>query len=419
MKYIIWAASGLAILLLLGAIFYYNYLRPIEGMKPTGRFNVGSVNFDYEFSSKISRSPRKLNIKAWYPSHVDNGELDLQQSPRTAIAVTKIFKLPEALASRDHSASYLNAAIAQDEEQYPVVIFNHGFASFMTQNTVQMQELASHGYIVLAIAHPDISLMTEYADGSFVAHDARHPAYLAFDKQAEDLGVVGAQLADILQNNNNESDEFEVYWENMAKFSKLGIYASLKPVVEQWIEDSSAVVDLIATGEAEKLSPSIGSYMAADKIAMMGHSLGGVVATYTNYTNANVVAAVNLDAPPIYTAEVNGLNLDKSNCYFMSDIMTMGGSELDFRHINKWPLLETKKFGCNAVFKGAAHMNFTDMNYVGVMKLFGQLGAVDQKKMGEELNNMMVWYFDKMLKDVSEDYLPRHADIAVLELINE
>lgn len=411
--------AGIVGLLLIGGLmFYFNYLRPIKGMQPTGEYNVGVVDFDYEFESSFSQAQRKLNLKAWYPTRAEQGELGLVQSPKTALAVVKIFGMPEFLASSDKSHSYIKAPIATDELSYPVVIFNHGFASFPTQNTVQMQELASHGYIVLSIAHPDISLMTEYTDGTFVPHDADHPAYKAFAGQATEMDVIGKQLASVLQG-LDDKNEFDKYWQDIAKFSDIEIYANLKPVIDQWIEDSSQIVDLIAAGDGEKLSPTIGGYMAADKIGMLGHSLGGVTAIFTSYTNVHVVAALNLDAPPIYTAELAGLNLNKSTCHIMSDIIDMGGQELDFRKINRPMLQQSAQFGCNAIYKGAAHMSFTDMNYVGVMKLAGQLGKVNQQKMGEELNHMILWYFDRTLKQGDQPYKPKHADIAKLELFNE
>ena len=64
-------------------------------------------------------------------------------------------------------------------------------------------------------------------------------------------------------------------------------------------------------------------------------------------------------------------------------------------------------------------MSFTDMNYVGMMKLAGQLGKVDQQKMGEEVNQMILWFFDKSLKDSDVDYQPRHGDIVDVEYFNQ
>ncbi|MBL1240559.1 MAG: hypothetical protein COB13_001810, partial [OCS116 cluster bacterium] len=133
----------------------------------------------------------------------------------------------------------------------------------------------------------------------------------------------------------------------------------------------------------------------------------------------NIVASLNLDAPPLFSVDIKQLNFNKPSCYLMSDIVNMGGKLLDLRRTNVPLLQKSSAFGCNAIYKGAAHMSFTDMNYVGVMKLAGQLGKVDQQKMGEEVNQMILWFFDKSLKDSDADYQPRHGDIVDVEYFNQ
>ena len=413
---------SIAVLLILllagGGYFYFNHLRPIKGMAPTGHYKVGTTSFDYEFGSAITGRLRKLNVKAWYPTHSIDGARDVMQSEETALAVVKIFNLPEFLATSDKSHSYTEAPIATDEALYPVIIFNHGFASFPTQNTVQMQNLASHGYIVLSMAHPGISLVTEYTDGTSMVYDGQHPAYIAFHQQVADLEGAGQAFDGFLQNVNIDGD-FEAFWQDFDQIRQSPLYIGLQPVFKQWIEDSNSLVDAIANGQGSVLSPAIGTYMSRGKIGIFGHSLGGVTASFSSMSNGNIVASLNLDAPPLFSVDIKQLNFNKPSCYLMSDIVNMGGKLLDLRRTNVPLLQKSSAFGCNAIYKGAAHMSFTDMNYVGVMKLAGQLGKVDQQKMGEEVNQMILWFFDKSLKDSDADYQPRHGDIVDVEYFNQ
>ena len=39
-------------------------------------------------------------------------------------------------------------------EKFPVLIFSHGIGGLKTQNTTQMEEMASHGYVVFSCDHP-------------------------------------------------------------------------------------------------------------------------------------------------------------------------------------------------------------------------------------------------------------------------
>ena len=96
----------------------------------------------------------------------------------------------------------------------------------------------------------------------------------------------------------------------------------------------------------------------------------------------------------------------------------MGGHKLDMRGTNRPLLQKSTAFGCNAIFKDAAHLSFTDMNYAGGMKFFGLLGKADQQKLGAELNHMILWYFDRMLKNGTADYMPLDATTAELEVFN-
>lgn len=419
MKKIFMLIGGLVFLILVAAVFFYfSYMQPIKGMQPTGEYNVGVTNFDHQFASEISGADRKLNIKAWYPTHSTDGELDLLQTPQIAQQVVKVWKMPGFLTVSDNSHSYINAPIANDEAPYPVIIFNHGFTSFHTQNTINMQELASHGYIVMSIAHPGISLVTEYTDGTSVKYDATHPAFVAFDKQAENLADAGKQIGFILDQVKDSAD-FDAYWQQVNKFADIEAYAGFQGLIKQWIEDTNQVIGLIASDQAAKLSPLIAKQISTDKIATFGHSLGGVVSTFTNMSNQHIIASISLDAPPLYATSLDGLNVNKSTCHLMSDIIDMGGNKLDFRGINR-PLLEkSTKFGCNAIFKNAAHMSFSDLNYVAAVKLAGVIGSVDQQKMGEELNNMILWYFDKTLKNIDEQFKAKHSEIVELETFNQ
>lgn len=419
MKIIYTSVAILVILLLAGGMFFYwNYLTPIKGMAPSGAYKVGTINFDFEFHSALTKSPRKLNIKAWYPSHSDEGQRDLVQSPKTALAVVKIFDMPEFLASSDLSHSYIDVPIAENQSPYPVIIFNHGFASFPTQNTVQMQNLASHGYIVLTIAHPGISLVTEYSDGTSVAYDQQHPAYQAYNSSVTDLDNAGRIFDELLQNVNMEG-EFDAFWRDFDKIRQSELYSGLQGVFKQWIEDSNSLTNAIANGQIGALNPLIGTHMSRQKIGIFGHSLGGVTASFASMSNDNIIASLNLDAPPLYSVDINGLNLNKPSCYLMSDILLMGGKSLDLRYTNVPLLKKSSAFGCNAVYKNASHLSFTDMNYIGVMKLLGQLGKVDQQKIGEELNHMILWFFDSQLKGQTQEYTPQHADIVEIEYFNK
>jgi fermentation-respiration switch protein FrsA (DUF1100 family) len=70
--------------------------------------------------------------------------------------------------------SYLNAPVAsrQDISSLPVVIFSHGLGQYVSQNTALMQELASQGFAVFALASPGFAAGVLYANGDVASYDS-------------------------------------------------------------------------------------------------------------------------------------------------------------------------------------------------------------------------------------------------------
>ncbi len=396
--------AGLVVILLVGALLLYVIvLRPIEKFQPTGQYRVGAQNFDFEFSSAILAHTRKLNIRAWYPSHQREGELNPVSSKRVSAAALKIFNMPEFLAQEELSLSFKDAAIATGK--FPVVIFNHGFASFAEQNTVNMQELASNGYVVLAISHPGTSLVTEYRDGTFVSHDAGHPAYVDF----ADFENFSARSAKAFQNALNEIEgaaDYAQYWSAMRGLAQGPAFKNYQGIIRQWVEDTNVLVDAISGAALEQFPARLAQGLDTAKIGLMGHSLGGITVNAVSLSSPDISAVLNLDGPFAYDVPVEQSRPGTPTCFLMAAESVLDATLRNAENINL-PLMEhSGQPGCYAVFAGARHMNFTDLNYVSFLKLLPLLGPVNQKEFGLELNNVMVHFFDRYLKQMDVPFEP-------------
>ena len=55
--------------------------------------------------------------------------------------------------------------------RFPVIVHNPAWWGFRNRSTFMTQDLASHGFIVVAISHPYNSSMVELADGSVANPD--------------------------------------------------------------------------------------------------------------------------------------------------------------------------------------------------------------------------------------------------------
>ena len=50
-------------------------------------------------------------------------------------------------------------------QKFPILIFSHGHGGLRTQNTNQVEELVSHGYIVIAVDHTFDAGFVEFPNG--------------------------------------------------------------------------------------------------------------------------------------------------------------------------------------------------------------------------------------------------------------
>ena len=144
------------------------YLLPVFDIpKPTGSNFVGVRTFELTDSARLgvldaaSDQPRRILVRAWYPS----GQAGESPMPYTTKAEQKVtfaglamqIGMPSFFFSHlplVNTNGYENAPVIASDSPLPVVIFGHGYGSYLAQNTVLLEELASHGYLVISISHP-------------------------------------------------------------------------------------------------------------------------------------------------------------------------------------------------------------------------------------------------------------------------
>jgi predicted dienelactone hydrolase len=131
--------------------------------KPTGPYEIGTISFVWidsareEISTPSKDDLRQLFIQIWYPSdHKKNGIFASYLGSNEPVE-----KFQDLIGSdwferiqKVTTNSMLNAPLSDQEENYPVVIFSPGFGASKNFYSMLLEELASHGFIVVAIDHP-------------------------------------------------------------------------------------------------------------------------------------------------------------------------------------------------------------------------------------------------------------------------
>ena len=139
-------------------------LIPLENVaKPTGEYQVGTQvihmvdNDRSAWYGQESSNPREIMVRVWYPAQPQEGDLKapyVYNEKLIGDMVSEGFGIPKYLMKNLRNINGNSWSEAQPvNEKFPVIIFSHGIGGLKTQNTTQMEEMASHGYVVFSCDH--------------------------------------------------------------------------------------------------------------------------------------------------------------------------------------------------------------------------------------------------------------------------
>jgi dienelactone hydrolase len=159
------------------------FLPIAEFPEPTGHYGVGYTTYHWvdttrqELNAQDPIHPnRELMIHVFFPTEKKNNATPINYDPDAAKSAIEYLamcsKLPAWLFGnikliKTHMQT--NAPLAQNTTPFPVVIFSHGAGGPMVQSyTWILEELASHGFVVVGINHPYMAGTVRYPDGRVI-----------------------------------------------------------------------------------------------------------------------------------------------------------------------------------------------------------------------------------------------------------
>ncbi|HWN71338.1 MAG TPA: hypothetical protein VNM90_27055 [Haliangium sp.] len=142
--------------------------------RTTGPYAVGTVAYQWDDASRpeiYTTAPddvRQIMVQLWYPAQASPGASTTSFFERVETAgpiLSRRFGLPSF--TFDHTvlirtASIPDAPLLADPPTFPVLVFSPGYNSMRTQSTTLMEELASHGYVVVALDHTYSGVLTTF-----------------------------------------------------------------------------------------------------------------------------------------------------------------------------------------------------------------------------------------------------------------
>lgn len=359
---------------------------------PTGPFLVGFAEATLTDSSLTTRTgPREIALEAWYPARSTEGmRPEPYSTPAHNAVLHKYQGVPRFLLSVRPSHSYRDAPPLG--KRHPTVLFHHGYPSYGRQNFSQMQELASHGYLVVAIGHPGESLTAQGVSGNFVELDANSTAYKGFQAAQRDATNL-TRLAHQLER-QREAKTLAQHDEASLELAATRQFASCQEVLEDWLGDTRFVIRELSARDPK------GFLGLADpeKIALMGHSFGGSLALELGRNPPEGVRGIiNLDGSWLRYPNRSQKSLQVPALLVLSTQNRFSGHDLGLHGTFGIPAGTSSRSTYVMEIAGTGHFNFTDLNYLPILKLFSPLlGQVDNACLGTRLNQVLVEFLNRV-----------------------
>ncbi|QOS81191.1 prolyl oligopeptidase family serine peptidase [Paenibacillus sp. JNUCC31] len=252
-RYRSWKKAALASIPVLalsaGTIVLTSYFPAFTMPEPTGSYAIGTFSQQLtddsreETKSAEVGDKRELMINVWYPVDQDTAKgMPVDHYPaELGEAISLVFGIPPMVFSYlDTIPTHVvqGAEVSAAQSKYPVLLFSPGVRSARFQSMTAIEELVSHGYIVVGIDHPYTSALVTFPDGHAVSYEA-DPEF---------------------------ATSAELYEYNI---KGVGVRA----------EDASFVLDTLTQWNSHDPKGLLEGKLDLDRVGIFGHSYGGATTT--------------------------------------------------------------------------------------------------------------------------------------------
>ncbi len=181
---------------------------------PTGPYSVGRVSFHWvDAKRRDANGQRELLVYVWYPAATPKSRahapefasylpgVEQLNSSTAARSLSNLFGPSWALIASDGLRSHsLSDCAAAGGGRFPILIFSPGGGGTAIAYTTQLEDLASHGYLVVGVEHTLDAPAVVFPDGRVVTASGDYWAHLrhdAGDPDGVEKAIVETRAADI------------------------------------------------------------------------------------------------------------------------------------------------------------------------------------------------------------------------------
>jgi len=385
--------SGVVILSALMAIAACIAMPVFRLPSPTGPYQVGTQTRRIvdesrrEVNADDPNARRELIIQIWYPAKPVLGKA--RMSSYRDSRITTLRSAHFALVAT-HSA--LNAQIFKSISPFPILLYTPSWSGIRTECTIQIEEMASQGFVVVAMDHPYSSRAVAFPDGRVV--------YRSFSGEE-----------------NYDSDE--------------AVDAFVKVADEQVrlrANDARFVLDTLENLNRNDPDGLLTGALSLDRVGIFGFSLGGGTAAQACAVDRRFKAG--LDMGGMIAGEAIGQGTS-APFFFMFEGMYESGPyaadadvfnltppkrrEVEFTRIQFAQMkMSLAKFGGYwMTISGIRHQDFSDSPFFSPLRR----RSVDPRRMAHIIREFTRAFFDKHLRNIDrpllEDHISEFSDVHV------
>lgn len=391
-RFAVGLAVGLGVLGLAFSIVLPMVLPVFRFPDPSGPYEIGTLTYhwvDADRPEVFTADPddrRELMVQVWYPAKGDPSSPRapyIQDADAVTSAFARLFDVPEFLLG---NLKYVttnaipSAPVADDESGYPVLIYLEGLGAFRQMNTFLVEELVSHGYVVVAIDQP-------YTATDVVFPDGRQAEGLPFDKTKPlaRQSFLPAERAPTLNGRTFQEG-----------------------IVPYLAQDVSFALDRLAVFNQADPKGILSGRLDLQHAGIFGPSGGGLVGGEACRLETRLRACLFLDAP--MSTDVVRSGLQQPAMWITRDADAM---RLERRKAGGWPEAEihAELTSNRAVFEslpgdgyfvevpGMFHSNYTDLpSWSPLWRLLGVAGPIEVQRANNIINAYSLAFFDRHLK---------------------
>ncbi len=389
------SGAVVSLLVVAASVFFARGFPVFSYPEPTGPEAVGYRVYtliDHARPETLSPKggPRTFAIHIWYPARPEAGAQPkpfMTKMEAKAAIKAKGYTLGDDKGRfgfiGDHmplidTNSYVNAPVARGGP-YPVLVYNHGYMPGDTLDAqTLMEDLASHGYVVVSVSHPYESGVTYFEDRDLIFGDLAH------------TDQVNAELFSII-------NDTLITPPSTPKSQRIALQIELEEgtplfgeVIRRWSADTAFVLDEMERWVTAGDHPL--SYLIdLEKIGIFGLSNGGAVATRFCAVDARCKAGINYDGFAFGAA-----SRPPQAPFMMMYSDTPGNFEM-----NDFVFREMKYDHYTVLIENSRHADFTTVPFTApILKgspIVGTIGGADMHMVTAAYTRA---FFDDYLKGV-------------------